>query len=84
MSYFHFMTSLKTVGDGYNGPWEFFAKLFVEGNGMFFKPRQTIGPQESITSAKILGTLKFFADIKYSYSPRLPPSATSTMISLIN
>ena len=29
VSFFQFVTSLKR----YNGPWEFYAKLFVEGNG---------------------------------------------------
>ena len=29
VSFFQFLTSLKR----YNGPWEFYAKLFVEGNG---------------------------------------------------
>ena len=33
VSFFHFVTSLKSFGNGYNGPWEFFAKLFVELNG---------------------------------------------------
>ena len=33
VSYFKFETSLKHFGSGYNGPWEFFAKLFIEGNG---------------------------------------------------
>ncbi len=32
VSYFKFMASL-TSYDGYNGPWEFFVKLFLEGNG---------------------------------------------------
>ena len=25
------------MGNGFNGPWEFFAKLFIEGNGEFVK-----------------------------------------------
>ena len=29
VSFFQFVTSMKR----YNGPWEFYAKLFVEGNG---------------------------------------------------
>ena len=33
VSYFKFITSLKMIGNGYNGPWEFYAKLFIEGNG---------------------------------------------------
>ena len=36
VSYFHFMEALsKNAGNGYNGPWEFFLKLFMEGNGKF-------------------------------------------------
>ena len=36
VSYFHFMETLsKKLGNGYNGPWEFFLKLFIEGNGKF-------------------------------------------------
>ena len=35
MSFFKYVTSLKKFGNGYNGPWEFFAKLFIEGNGKF-------------------------------------------------
>jgi len=31
VSYFHFHQTLSTY-DGYNGPWEFFLKLFMEGN----------------------------------------------------
>jgi len=34
VSYFHFHQTLSTY-DGYNGPWEFFLKLFMEGNGKF-------------------------------------------------
>lgn len=33
VSFFQFVTSMKVFGHGFNGPWEFFAKLFVEGNG---------------------------------------------------
>ena len=29
------MTSLKIFENGFNGPWEFYSKLFVEGNGKF-------------------------------------------------
>ncbi|KAL9974604.1 hypothetical protein ACROYT_G011660 [Oculina patagonica] len=32
VSFFKFAEALKSVGNGYNGPWEFYAKLFVEGN----------------------------------------------------
>nr|XP_058947554.1 uncharacterized protein LOC131775458 [Pocillopora verrucosa] len=32
VSYFHFTVSLKSSGNGYNGPWEFFSKLFIDGN----------------------------------------------------
>ena len=36
VSLFHFTERLsKETGSGYNGPWEFFAKLFIEGNGKF-------------------------------------------------
>ena len=36
VSLFHFTEQLsKETGSGYNGPWEFFAKLFIEGNGKF-------------------------------------------------
>ena len=35
VSFFEFTTSMKVFGHGFNGPWEFFAKLFVEGNGKF-------------------------------------------------
>ena len=37
-SYFKFMASHPAVLTGYNGPWEFYAKLFVEGNGKCFFP----------------------------------------------
>ena len=33
VSFFNFETSMKCFGHGFNGPWEFYAKLFVEGNG---------------------------------------------------
>ena len=36
LSYFKFMVSHPVVLTGYNGPWEFYAKLFVEGNGKYF------------------------------------------------
>ncbi|XP_078367358.1 sulfotransferase 1B1-like [Oculina patagonica] len=32
VSFFKFAEALKSVGNGYHGPWEFYAKLFVEGN----------------------------------------------------
>ena len=35
VSFFKYVTSLKKFGNGYNGPWEFFAKLFIEGNGEY-------------------------------------------------
>jgi len=35
VSFFKFVTSLKFFENGFNGPWEFYAKLFVEGNGKF-------------------------------------------------
>ena len=34
VSYFFFMARRKD--SGYNGPWEFYAKLFIEGNGEFY------------------------------------------------
>ncbi len=34
VSYFKFASGRSSF-NGYNGPWEFFAKLFVEGNGKF-------------------------------------------------
>lgn len=37
-SYFKFMASHPAALTGYNGPWEFYAKLFVEGNGKCFSP----------------------------------------------
>ena len=33
VSYFHFTEHWKKEGNGYKGPWEFFSKLFIEGNG---------------------------------------------------
>ena len=33
VSFFKFVTSLKSIGNGFNGPWEFYAKLFIEGDG---------------------------------------------------
>jgi len=35
VSYFLYMKLLNALGNGYNGPWEFFLKLFMEGNGEF-------------------------------------------------
>ena len=35
-SYFHFTEYLNMFGTDYNGPWGFFAKLFIEGNGKFY------------------------------------------------
>ena len=35
VSYFHFAEHLKAFGFGFNGPWEFFAKCFMEGNGEY-------------------------------------------------
>jgi len=32
VSYFLYMKLLNALGNGYNGPWEFFLKLFMEGN----------------------------------------------------
>ena len=39
VSYFTFVTARKTL-NGFNGPWEFYAKLFIEGNGKLL--RQTL------------------------------------------
>ena len=36
VSYFHFTEYLNMFGTDYNGPWGFFAKLFIEGNGKFY------------------------------------------------
>ena len=38
VSRFKFTTSLKVFGNGFNGPWEFYTKLFVEGNGKWEIP----------------------------------------------
>ena len=35
VSYFKFWKSSTIIGNGYNGPWEFCAKLFVEGNSKY-------------------------------------------------
>lgn len=35
VSYYHFAEHLKAFGFGFNGPWEFFAKCFIEGNGKY-------------------------------------------------
>ena len=35
VSYFEFVTSLKIFDNGFNGPWEFYADLFIKGNGKF-------------------------------------------------
>ena len=42
VSYFHFTEHWKKYGvrNGYNGPWEFYSKLFIEGNGRFVLFRQ--------------------------------------------
>ena len=36
VSFFFFFSNLKIMENGYNGPWEFYAKSFVEGNGKLF------------------------------------------------
>jgi len=33
VSYFEFTANLKILENGFHGPWEFYAKSFVEGNG---------------------------------------------------
>ena len=35
VSTFHFEESMKGIGYGYNGPWEFFLNLFMDGKGEF-------------------------------------------------
>ncbi|CAH3169017.1 unnamed protein product [Porites evermanni] len=32
VSYFHFTEHRRKAGNGFSGPWEFYAKLFIEGN----------------------------------------------------
>ena len=49
VSFFHFLEHWKKVGPGfssYNGPWEFFSKLFIEGKGkrFFFLKSQLLQP----------------------------------------
>ena len=33
VSYFHFTEHRRLAGNGFSGPWEFYVKLFIEGNG---------------------------------------------------
>ncbi|XP_073233452.1 sulfotransferase 1B1-like [Porites lutea] len=35
VSHFHFEEKMKESGNGYNGPWDFYSKLFIEGNVCF-------------------------------------------------
>ncbi|XP_078367341.1 sulfotransferase 1E1-like isoform X2 [Oculina patagonica] len=35
VSFYKMVTSLKSLGNGYHGPWEFYAKLFIEGNVVY-------------------------------------------------
>ena len=35
VSYFHYQENKKPLGFEYNGPWEFFLNLFVDGKGEF-------------------------------------------------
>ena len=35
VSYWHFQENMKRLGSGYNGPWEFFLNLFLDGKGEF-------------------------------------------------
>ena len=44
VSYFHFTVSLKSSGNGYNGPWEFFSKLFIDGNGKIYQVGHFLSP----------------------------------------
>ena len=44
VSYFHFTVSLASFGNGYNGPWEFFSKLFIDGNGKIYQVSHFLSP----------------------------------------
>ena len=44
VSYFHFTVSLRSFGNGYNGPWEFFSKLFIDGNGKIYQVGHFLSP----------------------------------------
>ena len=44
VSYFHFTVSLTSFGNGYNGPWEFFSKLFIDGNGKIYQVGHFLSP----------------------------------------
>lgn len=44
VSYFHFTDYLRKRGNGLNGPWEYYVKLFIEGNGKFRCIRTECGP----------------------------------------
>ena len=44
VSYFHFTVSLTSFGNGYNGPWEFFSKLFIDGNGKIYQGSHFLSP----------------------------------------
>lgn len=44
VSYFHFTDYLRKRGNGLNGPWEYYVKLFIEGNGKFRCIRIECGP----------------------------------------
>ena len=37
VSYFHFNEKVNVYGTGYNGPWEFYFNLFLDGKGEFVK-----------------------------------------------
>ena len=47
VSYFHFTDYLRKRGNGLNGPWEYYVKLFIEGNGKFRCIRTECGPINS-------------------------------------
>lgn len=50
VSYFKFITSSKLIGNGYSRPWEFYAKLFIEGNGKLKRTEGFVIVKESCCS----------------------------------
>lgn len=80
VSYYFFWSG---ISSSWHGPWEFFAKLFVEGNGRFF----TLGKFTfSLISAifRLFCSLILFDSCKLSKSPLLTPLSTpKTSSSLI-
>lgn len=74
VSFFHFEESRKAYDDEYNGPWEFFSKLFMNGNGKFscwvhaFHQPLSLGPFSSLLGGekrmgKVLGKKLAFMDL---------------------